>query len=155
MFDDTFFVTGGGRSDPTETSTGTGAENPNSFKHVPTTTTTTTTTGLSSSGHRPRSTPMTLPSNQRKLTTKEGLSAGEAVKTTNRRDVWTADAGCLDHRRLCFRSQPIHDLVSATLQSIDPSGVFNMYQEWSNVKNRVLSRELFSRNFSFSASLCR
>eukprot|EP00752_Nemacystus_decipiens_P003382 g3129.t1 len=59
-----------------------------------------------------------------------------------RRDVWTADAGCFGPRRLCFRSKPIHDLVASTLLSIDPSGVFSMYEEWSNIKNRVLSRGL-------------
>lgn len=149
VFDDTFFVTGGGRSDPTEISSGKGAGNHINAKHA-IATTTATTGPASSDGRRPRSTPMALPSNQRKLAplgdpehTPEGSAVGGLALTRMRRDVWTADGDCLGYRRLRFRSQPIHDLVSATLKSIDPSGVFSMYQEWSNVKNRLLSRELF------------
>ena len=64
-------------------------------------------------------------------------AAGLLTNSLLRRRAKTADAVSL--ARLRFRSEPIRSLVSATLRSIDPSGTFNMYQEWSHVKNRVLS----------------
>lgn len=147
MFDDTFFVTGGGTGGELVPEPGAGHSNYD--KNLPTANTATSTSPMSTG--RPRSTPVALTTDQRKLATTGALvhAAGPAASSAGglsplRRDVWTADAGCLGPHRLCFRSQPIHDLVSSTLLSIDPSGVFSMYEEWSNIKNRVLSRKLSS-----------
>lgn len=139
VFDDTFFVTGGGTGgDQAELAIGTGF----------TTATTASSSSYLSNG-RPRSTPIALPSNQIKLAHAPGTAAlGEPLSPV-RRDVWTADAGCLGPSRLFFRSQPIHDLVSSTFLSIDPSGVFSMYEEWSNIKNRVLSRKPLTLSTAF------
>lgn len=147
VFDDTFFVTGGGdgSGDSVPTHTGAGVGPKKGFRHIATVASACT----SSDKRRPRSTPQNLPSDdQRNLFSRESPeSTAEAASSKalllTRRDVRTADASCLGHRhrRLCFRSEPIHDLVSATLRSIDPSGVYCMYHEWSNVKNRVLSSE--------------
>eukprot|EP00903_Cladosiphon_okamuranus_P014519 g13467.t1 len=71
-----------------------------------------------------------------------GMATSGPALSPVRRDAWTADAGCLGSRRLRFRSQPIHELVSSTLLSIDPSGIFSMYEEWSNIKNRILPQGL-------------
>jgi len=144
VFDDTFFVTGGGIRADHDPAAGTAAGKSNNTMHLAMTAFSSSTT----SNGRPRSTPSALPSDQRKLVPivsnpehSSGAVGSGAALSPMRRDVRTADAGCLGPRRLCFRSQPIHDLVSSTLLSIDPSGVFSMYEEWSNIKNRVLSRK--------------
>lgn len=116
IFDDTFFVTGGGLAAPAEAG-------PLSNKHP-----------LS----RPRSTPLAY-IDRGQMLQENGDSAQLFGHQT--RQVRTAD-GSLGHRRLCFRSEPIGHLVYETLRSIDPSGVFNTYQEWAEVKNRVLSSEM-------------
>ena len=143
VFDDTFFVTGGGaRADQTEASSPGAAGIVSRLKHpagVP--------VSSPSSRRRPQSTPTPAADRRRSLAYLDGSERASGAAEAGamfppaRRDVWTADASCLGRRRLCFRSRPIHDLVSSTLLRIDPSGVFSMYQEWSNIKNRVLSRE--------------
>ncbi|CBN74609.1 Hypothetical leucine rich repeat protein [Ectocarpus siliculosus] len=125
---DPFFVTGGGSSGihPIGTEVEAGAGLANDLKSCDT-----------SDHKRPRSTPLPLPSNRGNFFS----SGSEEYTLSARRDVRTADdANCLGHRRLCFRSEPIHDLHVATLKTIDPTGIYGMYQEWSNIKNRVLSR---------------
>ncbi|CAM9286721.1 unnamed protein product [Ectocarpus sp. 4 AP-2014] len=124
---DPFFVTGGGSGGihpvGTEVEAGTGLAN--DLKSCDT-----------SDHKRPSSTPLPLPSDRGNF-----FSSGSEEYTLSAcRDVRTADdANYLSHRRLCFRSEPIHDLHVATLRAIDPTGVYGMYQEWSNMKNRVLS----------------
>ncbi len=137
VFDDTFFVTGGGvRDDQAEASLGRGAALVGDSKHP---TSAASTSSSPSFRRRPQSTPTPDLRGSTYFGDPERIPGGAAVSA--RRDVWTADASCLGQRRLCFRSRPIHDLVSSTLLNIDPSGVFSMYQEWSNIKNRVLARE--------------
>ncbi|CAM9165548.1 unnamed protein product [Ectocarpus fasciculatus] len=135
---DPFFITGGGSGDihsiRTEVEAGIGLAI--NLKSCDT-----------SDHKRPRSTPLPLPSVRGNFFssgseeyTLEGAAVGRS-SALSRRDIRTADdANCWGHRRLCFRSEPIHDLHVATLRSIDPTGVYGMYQEWSNINNRVLSR---------------
>ena len=144
VFDDTFFVTGGGTCADHEPAIVTAAGKSNNAIHLKTAAASSSTL----SNGRPRSTPTPLPSGQRQLVPignspehSSGAVVSGGALSPVRRDVWTADAGYLGLRRLCFRLQPIHDLVSSTLRSIDPSGVFSMYEEWSSLKNRVLSRK--------------
>ncbi|CAB1107889.1 unnamed protein product [Ectocarpus sp. CCAP 1310/34] len=124
---DPFFVTGGGSGGihPVGTEVKAGAGLASDLNSCDT-----------SDHRRPRSNPLPLPSDRRNF-----FSSGREEYTLSaRQDVRTADdANCLSHRRLCFRSEPIHDLHVATLRAIDPTGVYGMYQEWSNMKNRVLS----------------
>ncbi|CAM9608926.1 unnamed protein product [Ectocarpus sp. 12 AP-2014] len=124
---DPFFVTGGGSGGihpvGTEVEAGAGLANDLNSCDTP-------------DHKRPWSTPLPLPSARGNIFS----SGSEEYTLSARRDVRTADdANCFGHRRLCFRSEPIHDLHVATLRAIDPTGVYGMYQEWSNMKNRVLS----------------
>lgn len=86
------------------------------------------------SPRRPQSTPLPL---GRRAERRRGLPAPLIAPA---RRVMTADTSSLGFR-LRFRPDPIQNFVSAALRNIDPTGVFNTYQEWSDVKNRVLSSE--------------
>lgn len=117
-FDDLFFVTGGGLSEPApfcEKQTRTDEES------------------------RPKSTPFVGSRSKKRAGVPEFATTG-LTKVLARR-ARTADVGSL--ARLRFRAEPIRNLVSATLRIVDPSGMFNVYKEWSDVKNRVLSSEFF------------
>lgn len=114
VFQDTFFVTGGGVNDTALRSKD----------------------GPVNATLRPRTTSVVT---GRHRTDNPAYASPRLVAATTR-EIKTADESSWD-RRICFRSEPIRNLVSATLKSIDPSGMFNTYQEWSDVKNRVLSSE--------------
>lgn len=78
----------------------------------------------------------------------KGVTADGIIPTKTPRDgPETSECSSEDHattlgnQPLCFRPRPIGHLVTKTLRRIDPSGVFSTYQQWADVKNRVLSSE--------------